>query len=245
MSPEEIIEAYNVVAQDVQNQAAQDAAIIGNSQRSLGPLAAAVASPSGQTSGLANYTYNRLMRPALDTTTTGLITQGKAQAMQTDLTNRLLEAKQRYEDAKNAYTVASTTPRTTGDGANLYQEEDDSTGGTRRKDESSESPEPNQSEQTAAVNSAVSNLNAYAGLTGGGQLKEIPNATKFSYTLNGSTHTGYVFPGQGGTIDGADFTKSGLNQYLNDKIRRGATLQNYLGNDVNYSLWKISMKISD
>ena len=113
MSPEEIIEAYNVVAQDVRNQAANDAAVIGNSQRSLGPLAAAVASPAGQTSGLANYTYNRVMRPTIDTTAASLVTQGKAQAVQKELTDQLLAAKSRYEDAKNAYTVSSSTPKTT------------------------------------------------------------------------------------------------------------------------------------
>ena len=124
MTPDEIMQAYEVVAQDVRNRTAQDAAMIGNSQRSLGTLAERVASPSGQTSGLANYTYNRLLRPTVDTATTALITQGRAQALQTDLTNKLLAAKQNYEDAKNAYTVASTTPSNNNNN-NLYDEKTD------------------------------------------------------------------------------------------------------------------------
>lgn len=152
MSPEEIIEAYNVVAQDVKDRAAQDAAVIGNSQRSLGPLASTVASPSGQTSGLANYTYNRVLRPTLETTTTGLITQGKAQALQTNLTNELLAAKQRYEDAKNNYTVASTAPKTTSssDGSGVYKETSDI--------EVTGEPEPETKENTDNVVTGTSAL---------------------------------------------------------------------------------------
>lgn len=123
MSPEEIIEAYNVVTQDLKNQVAQESAAIGNSQRSLGTLAAAVASPSGQTSGLANYTYNRLLRPAVDTLAANLETTGKAEALQNKLTADLMAAKNNYESAKNAYTVASTTPKT----ANPYTEVEDPT----------------------------------------------------------------------------------------------------------------------
>ena len=39
MTPDEIMQAYEVVAQDVRNRTAQDAAMIGNAQRSLGTLA--------------------------------------------------------------------------------------------------------------------------------------------------------------------------------------------------------------
>lgn len=116
MTPEEIIDAYNVLAQDVQDQTAIEAARIGNAQRSLGPLAAAVASPSGQTSGLANYTYDRTLRPTVDTLTTSLITTGKANALENKLKSDLRAAKNAYEDAKNAYTVASTTPSNNGNG---------------------------------------------------------------------------------------------------------------------------------
>ena len=114
MSPQEIIDAYDVLAQDVKNNAAQEAARVGNSQRSLGVMAERVANPSGQTSGLANYTYNRTMRPAVEQASTALVTQGKAQAMQRYLTDELLKAKVAYEDAKNKHRVASTTLSSTG-----------------------------------------------------------------------------------------------------------------------------------
>lgn len=112
MSPEEIIEAYNVLVQEGNDYAAQEAAKVGNSQRSIGGLAEAVANPSGQTSRLANYTYNRLLRPTVDTLAASLTTTGKSQAMDRYLRNELMKAKNAYEDAKNRYTVASTTPST-------------------------------------------------------------------------------------------------------------------------------------
>lgn len=126
MSPEEIIEAYNVVADDLNNYTAQEAAKIGNSQASLGLMAERVARPSGQTSGLANYTYDRTLRPTVDSLTASLITTGKAQGLENELSSQLRAAKNRYEDAKNAYTVAATTPSNSGGGGDdTYTEETD------------------------------------------------------------------------------------------------------------------------
>ncbi len=110
MSPEEIMDAYNVVIEDLQANTANRAAAIGNSQRSLGTLAERVASPSGQTSGLANYTYDRTMRPVIDSLSASLTTTGKAQALENLLTTRLRDAKNNYENSRNNYTVASTAP---------------------------------------------------------------------------------------------------------------------------------------
>lgn len=128
MSPDEILSAYNVLTQEVKDYAASEAAKIGNSQRSLGVLAERVASPSRQTSGLANYTYNRTMRPALDASVAQLTTQGKYEALQKDLADKLRAAKNNYEDAQNRYTTAATAPKT-----GVYSEgqaKDTTSGGT-------------------------------------------------------------------------------------------------------------------
>lgn len=108
MSPEEIIEAYDVLVQEGNNYAAQEAAKIGNSQASLGLMAERVARPSGQTSGLANYTYNRLLRPTVDTIAANLTTAGLSQGMDRYLKDQLTAAKNAYENAKNRYTVAAS-----------------------------------------------------------------------------------------------------------------------------------------
>lgn len=107
MSPEEIMAAYDVLAQDLQTKSDDYAATIGNSQRSLGPLAERVASPSGQTAGLANYTYNRTMRPVVDSLTTSLVKQGRAEGLEKLLADRLRAAKNNYENAKN-YSIANS-----------------------------------------------------------------------------------------------------------------------------------------
>lgn len=120
MSPDEITQVYNTLAQEVQDYGAQQAAAIGNAQRSLGPLAARVASPSGQTNGLANYTYNRVMRPTIEPTVASLVVEGQGQSLNKTLNDALRAAKKAYEDAKNANqlanTKAATTPTTTNGG---------------------------------------------------------------------------------------------------------------------------------
>ena len=102
MTPDEINEAYKVLAQNVNDNAAQEAARVGNAQRSLGTLAERVASPANQTYGLANYTYDRTMRPVVDSTARALATQGLASSLEQSLTDALRAAKNRYEDARNS-----------------------------------------------------------------------------------------------------------------------------------------------
>lgn len=128
MTPEEIMQAYDVLVQEGNDYAAREAAKVGNSQRSLGGLAEVVANPSGQTSGLANYTYNRTMRPTVESLATSLTTTGKSQAMDRYLRDELMKAKNAYEDAKNAYTVASTTPSSNGNNGYREQTDDEYTG---------------------------------------------------------------------------------------------------------------------
>lgn len=125
MTPEEIMQAYDVLVQEGNDYAAQEAAKVGNSQRSIGGLAEVVANPSGQTSGLANYTYNRLLRPTVDTLATSLTTTGKSQAMDRYLRDELMKAKNTYEDAKNNYTRAATAPKSNNGGNDTYTEQTD------------------------------------------------------------------------------------------------------------------------
>lgn len=113
MNPEERIASYQEAVDVLNNYVAQEAAKIGNSQASLGLMAERVARPSGTTSGLANYTYDRTLRPTLDSLAASLTTTGYSQGLEKQLYDALTAAKNRYEDAKNRYTVASTTPRTT------------------------------------------------------------------------------------------------------------------------------------
>lgn len=126
MTPDEINEAYKVLAQNVNDNAAQEAARVGNAQRSLGTLAERVASPANQTYGLANYTYDRTMRPVVDSTARALATQGLASSLEQSLTDALRAAKNRYEDARNssyAKSAGGNTTSTTGNNSNQNYEE--------------------------------------------------------------------------------------------------------------------------
>lgn len=114
MSPEEITAAYDTLAQEVATYGANEAASIGNAQRSLGTLAERVASPSGQTSGLANYTYNRTMRPTIDSTVASITTTGKSQALTQALNDALRAARKSYEDAQRNYQRAVSNATTNG-----------------------------------------------------------------------------------------------------------------------------------
>lgn len=103
MSPEEIIQTFEVLAPEVEARAANDAAIIGNAQRSLGPLAAAVASPDNQTHGLANYTYNRTLRPRVDQMRDAMIVQGLNMGLNRELQNRMTAAQLAQQRAQQRY----------------------------------------------------------------------------------------------------------------------------------------------
>jgi len=151
MTPEEISSAYEVVANDLQNRGAQEAAKIGNSQSSLGLFAERLANPSGMTSGLANYTYDRTFRPTLNTLTTSLVTQGKANALSDMLRSELAKAKQNYQNASLSSATGGTGG---GDGNKKIETGTDFTGrkedGTGDKDKAAAAQQ-----QTADVLSTV------------------------------------------------------------------------------------------
>lgn len=108
MTPEEITRTHEVLASQLDEQVANDTASIGNAQRSLGVLAAAVASPSNQTSGLANYTYNRAIRPRVDQLRDSMIVQGLNMSLNRELQNRLLAAQQAQQRAQQNYYGGSS-----------------------------------------------------------------------------------------------------------------------------------------
>lgn len=244
MTPEEIIDAYNVVSQDVQNYTAEQAAAIGNSQRSLGTLAERVASPSGQTSGLANYTYNRTLRPTVDTLTADLVAQGKSRGLENYLNAKLREARNKYEDAQNRYTVASTTPKKTEDPNKNKVTEEELNGFDGKKKETNTGSSVNTDQGTLNQNSLIENSNAYNAATGGGQLPTNTTASRFKYVdSKGITHNGYMYYGQGGSIDGMDFTKEGMAAYISKKANEGAKFYNTVGKEVDGAILKMQYKL--
>ena len=210
MSPEEIMQAYDVLVQEGNDYAAQEAAKVGNSQRSIGGLAEVVANPSGQTSGLANYTYNRVMRPTVDSLAASLTTTGKSQAMDRYLKDELMKAKNAYEDAKNNYTTASTTPKAPSTGGG-YREQTDGTynlDGDQTAEQEAADKEAKRQEIRQNVNDMRTGAKRYYYIASDG--------TKVPFT---------VYPGPNGGLEvsgGMSYTAQGGKNWLNGIKASGA-----------------------
>lgn len=224
MTPEEIMQAYDVLVQEGNDYAAREAAKVGNSQRSIGGLAEVVANPSGQTSGLANYTYNRTMRPTVDSLAAALTTTGKSQAMDRYLKDELMAAKNAYEDAKNSYTTAATTPKTPSTGG--YRE---TTDGTLNPD--GDVTEEQKAADTAAKKKAIQeNINNMR--TGARQY--------YYYAADGTKVPFTVYSGINGGLEvsgGMSYTTQGAKNWLNNLRKSGAHIfDGQFNNDVTNQL---------
>ena len=107
----EIYEVLAPMAGDYMNAQAEQ---IGQAQRSMGPMAAAV--QGSTTSGLGNYTYNRLMRPQVDVMRDEIRTQGYANQLNRLLSDALNNARNRYNRRGSGNKSGGTTanPDTSG-----------------------------------------------------------------------------------------------------------------------------------
>ena len=94
MEQEEITKIYETLAPMAGDYANAQAEQIGQAQRSMGPMAAAVQGTT--TSGLGNYTYNRLMRPQVDVMRDEIRTQGYANQLNRLLSDALNNARNNY-----------------------------------------------------------------------------------------------------------------------------------------------------
>ncbi len=119
MTPDQITETYEVLAPMATDYANANLERAGQAQASYGPLAQAAMGDS-QTAGIGNYTYNRLVRPAVDTMRDQLIVEGYSAALNKQLSDALNKAKENYNRAARRRGNPSTDP-------------DDTTGGGQTK----------------------------------------------------------------------------------------------------------------
>ena len=103
MTPDEITETYEVLAPMATDYANANLERAGQAQASYGPLAQAAMGDS-QTAGIGNYTYNRLVRPAVDTMRDQLIVEGYSAALNKQLSDALNEAKENYNRAARRHS---------------------------------------------------------------------------------------------------------------------------------------------
>lgn len=101
MLPSEIENVYNDLSQIPQQTAEQAIGQLGQQQAAQGPSAAAMGASGGY--GIGNYTYNRLVDPAVQQLSTQLVSTGRSQALNRAISLALAKAKENYRDAYNAY----------------------------------------------------------------------------------------------------------------------------------------------
>lgn len=98
MTPDQITETYEVLAPMATDYANANLERAGQAQASYGPLAQAAMGDS-QTAGIGNYTYNRLVRPAVDTLRDQLIVEGYSNSLNKQLRDSLNAAMNNYNRA--------------------------------------------------------------------------------------------------------------------------------------------------
>ena len=113
MTPDEITETYEVLAPMATDYANANLERAGQAQASYGPLAQAAMGGS-QTAGIGNYTYNRLVRPAVDTLRDQLIVEGYSNVLNKQLSDSLNAARNNYNRATR---IRNNNPSTTPDTA--------------------------------------------------------------------------------------------------------------------------------
>ena len=113
-TPQDIVDTYAVLAPMATDYANANLERAGQAQASYGPLAQAAMGGS-QTAGIGNYTYNRLVRPAVDTLRDQLIVEGYSAALNKQLSDSLNAAKRSYNRATRRGNP-STDPDTPGSG---------------------------------------------------------------------------------------------------------------------------------
>lgn len=101
MSPQDVEAVYNDLSQVPQQTADQAIGEIGASQAAQGPSAAAMGASGG--SGIGDYTYNRLVDPAVQQLRTQLVSTGRSEALNRAINLALQQAQERYRNAYNSY----------------------------------------------------------------------------------------------------------------------------------------------
>lgn len=103
-TPQDIVDIYNVLAPMSTDYANANIERAGQAQASYGPLAQAAMGDS-QTSGIGNYTYNRLVRPSVDTMRDQLIVSGLSTALNKQISDSLDAARENYNRATRRYNL--------------------------------------------------------------------------------------------------------------------------------------------
>lgn len=127
MTDEEITSIYETLAPMAGDYANAQAEQIGQAQRSMGTLAGRTMGAT--TSGLGNYTYNRLMRPQIDVMRDEILVEGYRNQLNKVLSDAYKTAQRNYSKSSagdtgtpsNTGTNLPTEIDDTGEGGSSYQ----------------------------------------------------------------------------------------------------------------------------
>lgn len=131
-SLEDITETYNLLANQPQNYADALMQRQGTAQASYGPLAEqAMGQSRTPQGGVGNYTYNRLIRPSVDTMRDEMIVKGLSDALNKQISDSLKKAQNEYnkKKSKGSSGGSSSNDKTDDDSTKINGSEDVSTGG--------------------------------------------------------------------------------------------------------------------
>lgn len=95
----DVARIYEILAPMAGGYANAQAEQIGMAQRSMGPLAANTMGTT--TAGLGNYTYNRLIRPQVETMRDDILVKGYTEQLNQLLSNALNNAKNNYNKSRS------------------------------------------------------------------------------------------------------------------------------------------------
>lgn len=116
METEDITQIYETLAPMAGQYANAQAEQIGQAQQSMGPLAAQTMGST--TSGLGNYTYNRLMRPQIDVMRDEILVEGYRNQLNQALSSAYKTAQRNYNRRAGGGGGGNANPTTSGSGIN-------------------------------------------------------------------------------------------------------------------------------
>lgn len=224
------IEKLRQTQQANTQQIAQDTANLGTE----------VPSNLGGLTGGTGYWTSRYQVPQTNAAVANLRAVAQAKALNDVLANEQAVWKKRYQDTyrdyqkrqnekSNRYYNSLTNPS----GGTTTGGVDEDTSGSERLYYSENDvvlPSPSTTDS-----GSISAINAYAGVTGGGQM---PTSSKLSGILvdkNGNRTAIRIYPGEGIEVAGGmSYNKSGAKNFLSKWVKNGGQVLNYTGGG-NYS----------
>lgn len=201
-------------------------------------LGTEVPSNLGGLTGGEGYWTSRYQIPQTNAAVQNLRAAAQAQALNDVLANEQAIWKKRYQEAYRAYQKRQHERSKQQQGNTGTQ--NPVTGGV--EEDTSESTRLNVNENdivlpenTSTDTGVVSAMNAYTGVTGGGQMPTSSSQAGILIDKDGNRTAIRVYPGEGIEVAGGmSYNKTGARNFLSEWVKNGGQVQNFTGGG-NYS----------